>query len=156
MKPEDIVLPPAAPEALVRQSCEAIILAGRDGRIRLWNRGAQALFGFGETEALGASLDLIIPERFRRAHWHAYERTFAAGAVAHPGEVRLTRALHKDGRRLYVEMSFDLVHADDGTIIGAVAVARDGSERYALQQALRGPAEGQGQQPAGQGPGGAG
>jgi nitrogen fixation/metabolism regulation signal transduction histidine kinase len=55
--------------AIVEQAWEAVIFADRAGLIRIWNRGAEALFG----EAIGASLDIIVPEKFRSAHWSGFD-----------------------------------------------------------------------------------
>jgi PAS domain S-box-containing protein len=94
------------------------------GTIRFWNRAAEKLFGFSAEETLGQSLDIMIPERFRRAHWIGFDRAVKSGRVSHEGEVRLTRATHKDGRRLYVDITFGLVSAADGTVLGVVSTAR--------------------------------
>ena len=111
-------------EAIVQQSAEAIVFADCGGVIRVWNRGAEALFGFSAAEAVGHSLDIMIPERLRRAHWEGFDRAIAQGRVAHDGQVRTTRAVHRDGRKLYVDMSFGIVTGADGAILGSVAMAR--------------------------------
>jgi len=124
-------------ENIVEQLSEAIVFADREGVIRIWNRGAEALFGFPAAEALGSSLDIIIPERFRQAHWAGFRQAIECGHTR-PGEpVRTTRALHQDGRKLYVDMSFGIVTSGDGSVIGSVALARDGTARHAMQTALR-------------------
>lgn len=124
-------------EAIVQQTPEAIIFADRDGVIRVWNGGAEALFGFGAAEAVGRSLDIIIPERFRQAHWDGFHRAVAQGQTRHGGEIRTTRAVHRDGRKLYVDMSFALVTGSDGSVTGSVAMARDASARRSMEAALR-------------------
>ncbi|MBN8558193.1 MAG: PAS domain S-box protein [Proteobacteria bacterium] len=116
---------------------DALIHADVEGLIRVWNAGAEALFGFSAAEALGASLDLIIPERLREPHWVAYHRAMARGATRGGREVRTTRGTHKDGRKLYVDMSFGVVKGDDGRVLGAVAMARDATERYLAEVARR-------------------
>lgn len=126
-------------EAIVEQMPEAVVFAGRDGTIRVWNAGAQALYGFDAGEVIGRSLDVIIPEHLRRAHWAAYDRALAAGRTRGGSAVRTTRALHKDGRRLYVELSFAVVTDSDGTAIGALAVGRDGTERHLASRAAASP-----------------
>jgi PAS domain S-box-containing protein len=123
--------------SIVEQTPEAIIFTDVDGVIRIWNAGAQAVFGFSADEAVGARLDLIIPERFRRAHWEAFDRAIRDGRTRLGSQVRTTRSLHKDGRKLYVDMSFGLVTDATGNIIGALAVARDGTSRYLEKQALQ-------------------
>src|SRR5689334_23737320 len=99
-------LMPDLPQAILQQMPEAVVVADRDGIIRIWNRGAGVLFGFTPEEALGASLSLIVPERFRRAHDDGYRRTIASGHLRHEGRVMTTRCNHKFGCRLYVAFSF--------------------------------------------------
>lgn len=121
-------------EAILEQAADAVIYADREGTIRVWNAAASALFGFAREEALGASLDLVIPEHLRKAHWAGFDRAIASGATRLGGHATLTRALHKDGRRLYVEMSFAVVRT--GTeVAGAVAIARDATARPAEKKA---------------------
>lgn len=110
---------------------EAVVYADRDGLIRAWNEGATAIFGFTEDEALGNSLDLIIPERLREAHWRGYHAAIERGATTGGRKARLTRGIHRDpARRLYVEMSFAVVTDPAGSVHGAVAVARDVTEAH--------------------------
>jgi len=116
---------------------DALIYADAGGAIRAWNAGAETLFGFSAAEALGQSLDLIIPERLRAAHWAAYDRAMAAGRARLGAQVRTTRATPKDGRRLYVDMSFGVVRGEDGAALGSVAMARDATERTLAEQAAR-------------------
>jgi PAS domain S-box-containing protein len=120
-------------EAIVAQTPEAIIFADREGLIRLWNRGAEVLFGFAAADVIGASLDVIIPERFREAHWAGFRRAIAAGHARHM--VRTTRATHRFGNTLYVDLSFALVKDASGSVIGSVAVGRDCSDRFLAEKA---------------------
>lgn len=135
---------PATPDAdshlfhaIVVEAPDAIIFADRLGAIRVWNGSAEALFGYCAAEVLGGSLDLIIPERFRRAHWEGFHQAIDAGRTKHGRRVLTTRSMHKDGSTLYVDLSFSLVRNADGTVAGAMAVARDCSERYRSERALR-------------------
>jgi PAS domain S-box-containing protein len=128
--------PPELHRLIVEQAAEAVVFADRGGTIRLWNRGAERLFGHGASEALGASLDLIVPERFRAAHDQGFRRAIESGALRSADAVRVTRSQHKDGRKLYVEMSFNLVRDGAGKVLGAFAVARDVTERH-LNKAAR-------------------
>ena len=114
---------------IVAQIPEAVVFADTGGVIRVWNGGAEAVFGFSAAEAVGSSLDIIIAERFRRAHWEGYHRAMASGHTRHGAQVRTTRAIHKDGRKLYVELSFGVVVDDAGVVLGSVAVGRDGTAR---------------------------
>jgi PAS domain S-box-containing protein len=128
---------PALFEALVEQMPDAVVFADRDGVIRAWNRGAEAVFGFAASEVLGQSLDVIIPERLRAAHWDGFRRAVDSGQTRHANQVRTTRSLHKDGRKLYVDLSFGVITDSAGSVAGAVAVGRDCSERYLSEMALR-------------------
>ena len=116
---------------------EAVIHADRQGLIELWNPAAAALFGHSADEAIGQSLDLIIPERLRAAHWRGFHTAIASGQTRLHGRPTMTRALHKSGATLYVEMSFALVSDQAGEVIGSVAVARDVTERVQREKAAR-------------------
>src|ERR687898_173511 len=111
-------------EAVLDQMADAAIYADRGGKIQLWNRAAAALFGYEAAEALGSSIDIIVPERLREPHWRSFEAAMASGTLKLSGRPTLTRALHKDGSRLYIEMSFALVRNADGSPLGSVAMAR--------------------------------
>ena len=122
---------------IVEACSEAVIFADREGSIRLWNRGAQLLFGYAAEEVLGQSLDVIIPERLRRAHWDAFDRSVATGRTRHTDRVLTTRSVHKNGSKLYVDLSFGLVKDDGGTVLGAFAVGRDCTARYIAEGARK-------------------
>ncbi len=124
-------------EWIIEQVCDALIYADRDGRIVRWNRAAAELFGYTAAEALDVSLDLIIPAHLRAAHWAGYHAAISGGATKLHGRPTLTRAAHKDGRKLYVEMTFALVKDGAGTAIGSVAMARDVTERVEKERAAR-------------------
>jgi PAS domain S-box-containing protein len=124
------MVPAGVHQLIVEQASEAVVFADRAGTIRLWNRGAEKLFGHTAAEALGTNLDLIIPERFRVAHWQGFRRAIDSGELSSAGSVRVTRSQHKDGRKLYVEMSFNLARDAAGAVIGSFAIARDVSHRH--------------------------
>ena len=122
---------------IVEASSDAVIFADRDGLIRLWNRGAELIFGYTSAEVTGRSLDIIIPERLQSAHWAAYDRSLETGQTKHTDRVLTTRSLHKDGRQLYVDLSFGLVKDASGFVLGAFAVGRDCTARYEADRATR-------------------
>ena len=124
-------------QAVIEQLPDAVIVADREGRIRMWNAGAQAVFGYGERQAVGQRLDLIIPERFRAAHWTAFDRAVATGQTKHAGRAMTTRSVTNDGTDLYIDISFALVKDEPGEVIGVVAVARDATARYQGERELR-------------------
>ena len=123
---------------LVRDGPDAVIYADAEGRIRLWNAAAVRLFGYAESEALGASLDLIIPERLRGRHWQGYvevmggrESRYAEGALL------AVPALHKNGRQLSVEFTIQPFRDASGAMLGIAAVMRDVTVRFEETRALR-------------------
>ncbi|MEO8855721.1 MAG: PAS domain S-box protein [Burkholderiaceae bacterium] len=122
-------------DAIIDQMAEALVYANREGVIERWNAAAQAMFGFSASDTLGHSLDLMIPEHLRDAHWRGFNAAMASGKTRLHGRPTLTRALHKSGQKLYVEMSFSLVLDGTGRAIGSVAVARDVTERVARERA---------------------
>ena len=85
--------------AIVAASSDAIMFADREGIIRLWNSGAEKMFGFSAAEALGQSLDLIIPENLRGRHWDGYGRVMESGSSRYSTDLLSTPALRKDGTR---------------------------------------------------------
>jgi PAS domain S-box-containing protein len=121
-------------ERLVAQLPDALIAAGLDGVIRDWNEGATRIFGYTRDEALGQTLDLIVPERFREAHWEGYDRALADRKTKYEGQSLPTRSARKDGTPIYVELSFAIVLDDGGAALGAVATARDITERYTRER----------------------
>ena len=116
---------------------DALIYADRSGVIRRWNSASQRLFGYSADEALGQKLDLIIPEHLRSAHWNGFEAAITSGTMKLAGRPTLTRAANKDGRRLYIEMTFALVRGTDAEVLGSVAMARDVTERVERERAAR-------------------
>jgi len=123
-------------ESIIEQIADAVIYADETGTIRRWNHAAAVVFGYDAMEALGQKLDLIIPEHLRAAHWRGFEAAMTNGVMKLQGHPTLTRAAHKTGRKLYVEMTFALVKGQaGGPVRGAVAIARDVTERIEQQRA---------------------
>jgi len=122
---------------LLRSMPEALIFSDLKGIIRRWNPGAETVFGFTAAESIGQSLDLIIPERLRKAHWEGFHKALARGGTI-PGRTSLiTRSLHKSGEHIYVDMSFAMVKDQAGQMLGAMAVARDATDRFLKEKDLR-------------------
>lgn len=125
-------------EAIVQQAPDAMIYADREGIVRIWNAAAEAVFGYPAAEMVGASLDVIIPERFRGAHWAGFRRAVESGRSKHGGRVMTTRATHKSGSALYVDLSFALIKDAAGVVVGTLAIGRDGTERHRARSAASG------------------
>src|SRR5512145_1394900 len=101
---------------IVEGTPDAVLYADREGLIRLWNGGAERIFGWSAGEAEGKSLDLIVPERLRTRHWDGWDRTMASGTTRYgSGDLLAVPALHKDGRTLSIEFSIQLLRAPDGS-----------------------------------------
>ena len=127
---------PQLAERILDDAADAVIYADRSGTIIRWNPAATVLFGYSSDEAFGQGLDLIIPEHLRAAHWRGFEEAMTKGAMKLEGRPTLTRASHKSGRKLYVEMTFAIVRGNAaGEVLGSVAVARDVTERVERERA---------------------
>lgn len=124
-------------DLIVEQMADAMIYSDNEGMICGWNAAAESLFGYAKEEAIGQSLDLIIPERLREAHWAGFNRAMASGATRLAGRATITRSLTRSKGTIYVEMSFAVVTDGSGVSIGSVAVARDATQRYQNERALR-------------------
>ena len=118
-------------KALIEQAPDALIFCDAAGVIRVWNAAAETLFGHPAAEALGASLDMIIPERLRDAHWAGFHRALGSGVPKYHGQVLTTRASHPSGERLYVDLSFALIRDSGGAIVGVLGAARRSAGRPA-------------------------
>ena len=124
-------------QAVVRATSEAIVAADPSGAIIFWNGGAERVFGHPAEQALGHSLDLIVPEKQRSRHWSGYEKVMATGATKYGDTLLSVPAMHRDGRRLSIEFSVALLRDPDGKIAGVAAIIRDVTERWNAERALR-------------------
>jgi PAS domain S-box-containing protein len=122
---------------LVDQAPDGVIFADNDGNVVRWNAAAERIFGYTVEEAMGQRLDIIVPEQFREAHWRGYERALAAGETKYAGQALATRAMRNDGSQIYVELSFAIVKGAGGEVVGALAHARDITERFERDRAMR-------------------
>lgn len=125
------------PGDILRSMPEALIYADLEGIIRRWNPGAETVFGFSAAEALGQSLDLIIPERMRKAHWDGFNKAIVRGGTLPGRTSMITRSLHKSGEQIYVDMSFAMVKDESGKMLGSMAVARDATKRFLEEKSMR-------------------
>ncbi len=123
---------------LVRDAADAIIGADPEGRIRIWNAGAERIFGFAADDVLGRSLDCIIPEKQRSAHWEGYARVMATGTSRYgAGELLAVPALRKDGTRISIEFTITMIRGDDGRPNALVAIVRDVTARWQRERELQ-------------------
>ena len=116
---------------------DAVILADPLGTIVLWNQAAERMFGWSAEEAVGRTLDLIVPERQRNAHWDGYLKVMATGQTRYATDLLRVPALHKDGQRRSIAFTVSLLTDPDGQVRGIAAIVRDETQRWADEQALR-------------------
>jgi PAS domain S-box-containing protein len=124
-------------QALLEAAGDAIIVADREGLIRLWNPAAVRLFGFTAEEAVGQSLDLIIPDRFRERHWSGYREVVRTARTRYGTDVLRVPALRKDGRRISIAFTVALLRDAGGQVTSMAAIIRDETSRWKEEQALR-------------------
>jgi PAS domain S-box-containing protein len=130
----DSVLPLFA-NVLVETAPDAIVLADSRGTIILWNRAAQAMFGYTEQEAIGKPLTLIMPARYRDAHAKGVERARASGHSRLAGKPIEMQGLKKDGSEFPVELSLGTWNTPQGPFFSGII--RDITERKRSEEALR-------------------
>lgn len=124
--------------AVLQTASDAIIATDHDGVISFWNPGAVRIFGFTVEEAVGSSLDLIIPENLRARHWDGYNRVMATGESHYgQGELLAVPGLTKDGRRISVEFTIVLLRDEMMKPIGTAAILRDVTVRFEETRKLK-------------------
>jgi PAS domain S-box-containing protein len=117
---------------------DALVYADADGAIRVWNRGAVRIFGFTEAEAVGQSLDIIIPANLRERHWHGYRETMRTGQTRYgDGQILSVPAVRKDGARISVEFTIVPFADTNGQMTGIAAIMRDATKTFEELRALR-------------------
>jgi PAS domain S-box-containing protein len=122
---------------ILDQAPDAILYADRQGIIRLWNRGAELVFGHSAQEAIGQSLDLIIPERLRGRHWEGYFKVMETGVSRYGTELLTVPALHRDGRQLSCAFSIVMHKDEQGIPLGVASIMRDGTAAFEREKALK-------------------
>ena len=123
---------------LVRGLADAVVIADGEGTITFWNDAAHRLFGWSASEAVGRTLDLIIPERLRARHWAGYVQTMATGRTRYGDRLLEVPAPHRDGRPLSIAFTVTLLReADSGPPTAIAAVLRDDTERWQERRQLR-------------------
>ena len=122
---------------LVASIGDAVIASDPSGAINLWNPAATRMFGHTEAEALGKSLDIIIPQRQQQRHWEGYNKTMETGITRYGNDVLRVPAVHKDGHTLSIAFTVAMLHSPDGKVSAIVAVVRDESARFAEDRALK-------------------
>jgi PAS domain S-box-containing protein len=127
-----------AADGIVSASADAVVAADRSGIIRLWNPGAERIFGHSVGEALGQPLDLIIPERLRAAHWEGWRRVIETSRSRYEdGDLLSVPAIRKDGERISIEFTIVPLKDESGRMVGMAALMRDVTKRFEEMKTLR-------------------
>jgi len=125
-------------EAILGTQSDAIIATDHSGIIDFWNPGAERIFGFSADEAVGRSLDLIIPENLRDRHWSGFNRVMATGESHYGhGDLLSVPALTKSGQRISVEFTIIMLKDKQKRPAGTIAVLRDVTKRFEEMRALK-------------------
>ena len=125
-------------DAVLGAVSDAIVYADREGVIRYWNPGAERLFGFAAAEAVGRSVDLIIPEPQRARHWAGFHKVMDSGESRYgQGDILAVPGLRKDGTRVSLEFTIVPIHAEDGRMDGMISIMRDVTGRFEEMRTLR-------------------
>jgi len=124
-------------DRIVEDAQAGIIFADEGGTIRLWNSGAEAMFGYTAAEAIGQSMEMIIPEKHRARHDEGYARVMQTGITKYGRDALAVPALRKDGSRISIEFTIVLVRSAEGGVIGAAAIVQDVTARWERDKALR-------------------
>jgi PAS domain S-box-containing protein len=122
---------------LLNEAPDAILIADRDGVIRFWNSGAELIFGYTAPEAVGQSLDLIIPENLRGRHWEGYHRVMASGETKYKTGLLSSPGVRRDGSRVSLEFSMVLLRDGGGVVQGCGSIMRDVTERWKREKELK-------------------
>ncbi len=121
---------------IVDSSPDGIIFADQDGIIRLWNAGAERIFGYTAGEAVGQMLDIIVPEKIRERHWEGYFRVMKTGETRYGTALLSVPGIRKDGSRVSLEFSVALIRDEDGALLGVSAVIRDVTARWQKEREM--------------------
>ena len=116
---------------------DAVIVANAHEKIVLWNAAATRIFGYSEKEALGHTLDLIVPERQRERHNEGCRKSMETGTTRYGSSLLKVPAKHKDGRTLSIAFTVGMLFDEQHQANGVVAVIRDETERFAEERALK-------------------
>ena len=123
---------------LVDELADAVIVSDGEGTIIFWNAAAERLFGWSADDALGQTLDLIIPERLRNRHWDGFRRVMVTGQTDYAGRMLEVPALDREGRSLSIAFTVTLLIEPGETQPYAIAaVIRDDTERWQERRKMR-------------------
>ena len=124
-------------EQLANVMGDGVVISDAEGKIVFWNSAAERIFGYAANEALGKSLDLITPERFRERHWDGYKKSMETGTTRYGSTLLTVPALHKEGKALSIAFTVAMLTNDEGNVEGIAAVVRDDTARFQADRLLK-------------------
>jgi PAS domain S-box-containing protein len=116
---------------------DAIVVCDAQGHVIFWNAAATRMFGHSQEEALGHSLDMIVPERLRKRHGEGYDHSMATGTTRYGNDVLRVPAIDKQGRPMSIAFTVAMLHGPDGKVNAIAAVIRDETQRFQQDRELR-------------------
>jgi PAS domain S-box-containing protein len=131
------MFPEKLSQKIIENAPDAILYVDSKGLIQHWNRGAERIFGFPASEAIGQSLDLIIPEKLRERHWDGYFKTMSSGQSKYGTDLLSVPSTHRDGRRLSIDFSIVMLKDPQGQVTGIAAIMRDMSAQRQKEKEMR-------------------
>jgi PAS domain S-box-containing protein len=124
-------------EQLANVMGDGVVISDAKGEIVFWNSAAERIFGYTASEALGKSLDIITPERFRERHWDGYKKSMETGTTRYGSTLLTVPALHKEGKALSIAFTVAMLTNDDGNVEGIAAIVRDDTARFQADRLLK-------------------
>ena len=124
-------------EQLANVMGDGVVISDAEGKIVFWNSAAERIFGYAANEALGKSLDIITPERFRERHWDGYKKSMETGTTRYGSTLLTVPALHKEGKALSIAFTVAMLTNSDGNVEGIAAVVRDDTARFQADRLLK-------------------
>ena len=124
-------------EQLANVMGDGVVISDAEGKIVFWNSAAERIFGYTANEALGKSLDIITPERFRERHWYGYKKSMETGTTRYGSTLLTVPALHKEGKALSIAFTVAMLTNSDGNVEGIAAVVRDDTARFQAYRLIK-------------------
>ena len=124
-------------EQLANVMGDGVVISDAKGEIVFWNSAAERIFGYTASEALGKSLDIITPERFRERHWDGYKKSMETGTTRYGSTLLTVPALHKEGKALSIAFTVAMLTNDDGNVEGIAAIVRDDTARFQADRLIK-------------------
>ena len=131
------MFPEKISQQIIENIPDAVLYVDAKGLIQHWNDGATRIFGYSADEAIGQSLDLIIPEKLQGRHWDGYNKVMESGQSQYGTDLLSVPSTHRDGQRLSVDFCIAMLKDDQGKVEGIAAVMRDMTAQRQKEKELK-------------------